>query len=219
MALRWLAEETGGKAAVDTNDVAGAIRSAFEDTRLVYMLGFYPGEQKADGSYHPIKVAVNQPGLSVRARSGYFEPGDASSTPESRANDLYQATWSPVDASLIEIRGEIVPSGPPLEPAITLNLKIGVAGLLMQPANGQLSTQFEAVLVQRDNAGNEYGRWSQAIAVKLEQSKYDRLLERGLAYTRSIPRNPKATSVRAIIRDSATGNFGTLTIPFEPFAR
>ena len=219
MSLRWLAEETGGKASVDTNDIAGAIRSAFEDTRLVYMLGFYPGEQKADGSYHPLKVTVSQPGLSVRARSGYFESGGVSRTPESRANDLYQATWSPVDAGLVELRGEIVPAGPPLEPAFILNLKIGVAGLLMQPTDGLLSTQFEAVLVQRDNAGNEYGRWSQTIAVKLKQSKYDQLLERGLAYTRSLPRNPKATSVRAIVRDSATGNIGTLTIPFEPFAR
>ena len=66
-----LAEETGGFAAVNSNDLAGALDRVVPDNSSYYMLGITPPNQKRDDGFRRIEVRVNRPGLRVRARKGY----------------------------------------------------------------------------------------------------------------------------------------------------
>ncbi|MGA2594448.1 MAG: VWA domain-containing protein, partial [Bryobacteraceae bacterium] len=62
-----LAGRTGGRALVNTNDIAGAIRTAIEDSSITYTLGFYPQDDKFDNSFHNLKVKlVDFPHLDLR---------------------------------------------------------------------------------------------------------------------------------------------------------
>ena len=70
-ALNYLAEETGGRAAVNTARLEALDRLA-EDTRSYYWLGFTPA-WKADDRHHRIEVVTRRPGLKVRARSGFTD--------------------------------------------------------------------------------------------------------------------------------------------------
>lgn len=56
--MRTLAEETGGRAFVNTNDLTGAIRQAVDDGAVTYTLGFYPDPDSLDGTFHKLKVRV-----------------------------------------------------------------------------------------------------------------------------------------------------------------
>lgn len=69
--LNFLAEETGGKPALNSARLS-AFERAVEDTRSYYWLGFTP-QWKADGKRHDIRVEVRRPGLSVRSRDGYMD--------------------------------------------------------------------------------------------------------------------------------------------------
>src|SRR6202023_1796025 len=40
--MQMLADRTGGKAFINTNDLRGAIRKAIEDAEVTYTIGFYP---------------------------------------------------------------------------------------------------------------------------------------------------------------------------------
>jgi VWFA-related protein len=62
--FRLLADGTGGKAFYGTNDVAGAIGSAFDDGRYTYTLGFYPNHGTWDGRFRGLKVSLNVPGFT-----------------------------------------------------------------------------------------------------------------------------------------------------------
>jgi VWFA-related protein len=42
------------------------------DLRSVYSLGYYPDNQNFDGSWRAVKVSVDEPGFTVRARPGYY---------------------------------------------------------------------------------------------------------------------------------------------------
>lgn len=70
-AMEYLAEETGGKAVLNS-----ARLNAFErveaDTRTYYWLGFTP-EWRADGRRHDIRVEVRRPGVRVRSRTGFSD--------------------------------------------------------------------------------------------------------------------------------------------------
>jgi len=53
-----IAEQTGGRAFFNTNDLGGAIKRAAEDTNLTYVLGYYPENVRWDGRFRDIKVGV-----------------------------------------------------------------------------------------------------------------------------------------------------------------
>lgn len=70
--LRELAENTDGNAIVATNDISGALLKVVDDLSGYYLMGYYSSNTKADGRFRSIKVRVSRPGVSVRARQGYY---------------------------------------------------------------------------------------------------------------------------------------------------
>jgi VWFA-related protein len=72
--LKVLAEQTGGYAAVERNDYAGAFDRIQRENSTYYVLGYYPPSPKRDGRFHKIEVKLKRPGLKVSARKGYASP-------------------------------------------------------------------------------------------------------------------------------------------------
>ncbi len=72
MALGELAEQTGGKVFMNSNDTASFIRDAIEDSRQGYMLTYTPTNVK-EVSAHVIKIDTSRKGVSLRYRPGYFQ--------------------------------------------------------------------------------------------------------------------------------------------------
>jgi VWFA-related protein len=72
-----LAELTGGRVYDDSNDLAGLIRAAIEDSRDGYALTYAPNNYQKDGSAHEVKVRTERKGLELRYRPGYFADSGA----------------------------------------------------------------------------------------------------------------------------------------------
>ena len=86
-----LAADTGGRVFYDVNDLAGAVRTAINDSRVTYAIAFSPPDKSLDGKPHTLKVTVNRPGISLRYRAKYFATRDTSppsleETPEQYAD-------------------------------------------------------------------------------------------------------------------------------------
>jgi VWFA-related protein len=76
-----IADESGGASIRGTNDITGAVADIAEESRVFYLLGFYPPDGKSEREWRKLKIEVKRPGLTVRARRGYTlklpdEPGD-----------------------------------------------------------------------------------------------------------------------------------------------
>ena len=69
--LRILADETDGRALVNTNDMDKGLRQIVRDTSAYYLIG-YTSAVQTDGKFHKINVRLKRPGLQVRARPGYL---------------------------------------------------------------------------------------------------------------------------------------------------
>ena len=83
--LRELAEQTGGIASVNTNNVTPAFDRITDANSRYYVLGYYPPNHQRDGRFHKIEVRVKRPGVRVEARRGYAAPRGR--TPEERKRD------------------------------------------------------------------------------------------------------------------------------------
>jgi VWFA-related protein len=74
-----VASDTGGEF-FRSNDLTQSLGRVVTESSGFYLLGYTPLERPLDGRFHKIKVRVKQPGLEVRARSGYWAPSVADMT-------------------------------------------------------------------------------------------------------------------------------------------
>ncbi len=72
--LRFLADETGGLAIVNSNDVGPGLERIAGDFDTYYSLGYTPSHA-GDNRYYNIKVKVDRKGVDVRHREGYRDKG------------------------------------------------------------------------------------------------------------------------------------------------
>lgn len=84
--LRMLAEETGGRLTYNTNDLSRGTALMLEDLRGFYLLGYRPGEETLarDGvrqRFYRLRIRVKRPGLTVRARRGFYNVPDEQRRP------------------------------------------------------------------------------------------------------------------------------------------
>jgi len=88
--LRRLAEPTGGRAYELENAHRGgvdlidkAVVEIAQELRVQYTIGYYPTNTRKDGKFRRLAIETTRPGLTVRARSGYWAPCESSDTGES----------------------------------------------------------------------------------------------------------------------------------------
>lgn len=70
--LRYLADETDGRAIVGRNDPMPELRQMIRDTSAYYLLGYTSTEAPRDGKFHEIKVTSKRKGIDIRYRKGYW---------------------------------------------------------------------------------------------------------------------------------------------------
>jgi hypothetical protein len=70
--LAQVAEATGGVAYSETNDMAGAVLKAIDNGANYYSISYIPPSPKYDGAHHKIEVKVDQPGVQLVFRTGYY---------------------------------------------------------------------------------------------------------------------------------------------------
>jgi VWFA-related protein len=72
--LYRLANDTGGRAILNTNNFELGLRQVVEDASAYYLIGYTPTRTEDDGKFHKISVKVKRSGVRVIHRSGYWAP-------------------------------------------------------------------------------------------------------------------------------------------------
>ena len=73
--LRMLADTTGGRAIVNTNNPDNALSKVIDEAGAYYLVGYTPNRPVAhDGKFHKISVKVKRRGVDVTSRQGYWAP-------------------------------------------------------------------------------------------------------------------------------------------------
>jgi VWFA-related protein len=105
-----LANDTGGFAVRNSNDLVAGVERIAREARSYYLLGFSPAGVPRDGRFRKIDVKVKRRGLNVRARKGYYAPGEAAARisapkPEVKGDPgLQEALDSPIFLDAIPVR-------------------------------------------------------------------------------------------------------------------
>jgi VWFA-related protein len=100
--LRWLSDQTGGFAAVNTNDMQNMFDRVVRDNSTYYVLAYYPPPDDKPGRVHNVEVRVNRPGMTVRSRRAYTTPPPNGAVPVSKNASDARKMMTPEVADTID---------------------------------------------------------------------------------------------------------------------
>jgi hypothetical protein len=72
--LRTVADNSGGRAILDSNDLASGIAQIFRENSSYYLIGYRSTRAPADRTIRRVTVRVRQPGLTAHTRNAYYDP-------------------------------------------------------------------------------------------------------------------------------------------------
>jgi VWFA-related protein len=127
-----VAENTGGLALVNRNDFASAVPRILRENGSYYLLGYQSPNLKADGKLRAISVKVNRPGMTVRARSGYFgakadAPAKKTAAPTGLSAAMETAAAGLLQNAAIRMQVATAAFAVPQKPGASVAITAGIA--------------------------------------------------------------------------------------------
>jgi VWFA-related protein len=216
LTMSAIASMTGGKAYFNNNDIEGCIQEAMNDASVTYKLAYAPQGITWNGRYRKIKVEVGVPGAKVRAREGYFATPLPNPNERVRSAILGGTAMSPLEATAIELTTRVMATDVSTRKIAVVTL-MDLRQIFFKSADGKRIAKIDAALAQVDDRNAIVGVESQAMSLELAPEVYQRLLAQGGTYSKEVTVDPKAVSLRIVIRDADTGNIGSVNIPLEKY--
>src|SRR5262245_871462 len=152
-ALRAIAEETGGEAIVGTNNPGPAIERIVSRSSTYYLLGYYPSIDHRDGKFHNVSVKTRRPGLTVRAKRGYYAPTAEAAGTAARPRSLLdglsvggrEAIRSPAPVRGLEVQLSAAPfKGTKNAASVLIAVQFGGRSLRLG-ANDQVEISYQPI--------------------------------------------------------------------------
>ena len=214
-AMQKMAEETGGRAFVNTNDLTGAIRDAVEDSAVAYTLGFYIDSDSLDGKFHELKVKLKRPGLDVRYPKGYFALKDAPATKDELHNRLVAAIRSPLDASAIPLQIKVERVNQPAPNSLSLLGSINIHGFQFEQKGETRTGVLDITVLEQDQTGKVVRESANRIDLRFTEKQYASVLQSGINFRKSLQPPEGVTTLRVLVQDPGSAAIGSLIIPLS----
>jgi VWFA-related protein len=199
-----LAQQTGGRAYTDRNDLDVAIQQALRDMRATYTLAFQPSHDKWDGDYRQIRVQVKRKGLKLRHRPGYVAAPDAPADDRDAAAVLMEAIDNPLDSTGV---GVWVTPGDGV-----LHLRVDARTITLEPAGERWKGELLVALVPLASENGPAQPQVQTIAIDLSRERYEEVMKTGAAFDSSASAGDLARGVRVFVLDVASRRAGSVNV-------
>ncbi|HEX6202174.1 MAG TPA: VWA domain-containing protein, partial [Thermoanaerobaculia bacterium] len=200
--LMAMAEGTGGRAILNTNNFAGGLEGVASDLDTYYSLGYAP-PNPGDGRYHDIEVRVKRRGLTARHRKGYRDK-----TMESRMDDgtlaalLYGASTNPLG---IEVRlGKAIPVDRG-NFRVPVEVRIPLGRIALLPQGDQHHARLRVSLAAMDPDGETSVPAQQPFPVAVPSNQMDQAVQGFYTYTAELLMRPGNHQVAVGVTDELGG--------------
>ncbi|MEP6900745.1 MAG: VWA domain-containing protein [Actinomycetota bacterium] len=218
--LAFLAQETGGRAVVNTNDLNLGLTQLLEDTKGFYLIGYQPDSDSFDAKtrrFNKLNIKVKQDGLNVRYRSGFFGVADADirrSAPQTETplQQILKPLTSPFTANEINLKlNTLFGKDDKNNSFIHSFLHINAKDLIFTDApDGQKQATFDVLAISFDENGVIVDQVGQNYTISVKTEKYQNIVKDGFVYNFVFPiKNPGAYQMRVAIRDATSAKVGS----------
>jgi VWFA-related protein len=222
--LRTLAEDTGGFAAVDTNQFARAWTRVVADNSQYYVIGYYSKNERRDGRYRKIELKVpSRPGVEIRSRKGYTAPRGkppASTAPppgnDKTSPELRQALDSPVPLPGITLEAYAAPfRGQKPNASVAVGVETDGTDLQFAAKDDKFVDDLEISVIAIDATGKIRGGDRSILNMDLKPETRARVLQSGIRMNTRLNLEPGRYQVRVAARETGAGRVGTVNYDLE----
>jgi VWFA-related protein len=219
--LRTVSDETGGFAAVNSNDFGSAFGRIIQDNSSYYVLGYYSSDSRRDGQFRSVNVRVKDPKLQVRARKGYVAPkgrAPAGTPPPpgiAASIAMREALDSPIPVAGLAMTAVAAPmAGAPgaknRAASVLVIMEIEPNALSFKEENGLFVNDVELAIVAFDGDGKVRDGAKDKAELKLRRETQALVVSNGVRMTRRLNLPPGRYQLRIGVRESLGGKVGSV---------
>ena len=235
--MKLIAEETGGKAFFNSNDLKGAVADAMNVGDSYYTIGFVP-RGKLDGHYRRIKVDADGGHYDLAYRNGYYaDRGNKPSDHNPGGPNLIDAATlhgAPSSTQVI-FAARVLPATDPAFADVTMEkgaigamasklkgpLRLYIVDFTVDPttvtfnsaAGDAHEAQMEFALTAYDQDGNRVNYMDRSFQINLNPERYTWTLDHGLHARMALDLPMAQSSLRIVVQDLSAGRAGSLEVP------
>lgn len=217
--LRYVAEQTGGFAIINQNDLSKGVGRILDDQKSFYLIGYQPDEDIFDiekRRFNKLTVKVNRPGLRVRYRSGFFgiTDNEAKPQPKNAVQQLIAALTSPFTSKDIDLRlTSLFASDSSYNPFMRSLIYIKAGDLTFKPEKDDwFKAEFDVSVLTFGDTGEVIDQINRRQSVRVQSGSLQNLYKEGLVCFVTLPiQKPGAYQMRVALRDAETGRIGSAT--------
>jgi VWFA-related protein len=210
--LVTLANDTGGKAFLDTNDFAPAFAKVQEDTSSYYLLGYVSNNPARDGRFRQITVRLNRVDLKdakLEYRKGYYAASDFEhSTKESREQQLRDQLTSDIPASDFPL---YVSAGyfrmAENRYFVPVSLVVPGSQIPFTRASEQDRATLDVIGVVRDEVKRPFGQLRDTVKFNVNASQ--EIQRKNVQYDGGFLLPPGKYDFKFVVRENQTGRMGS----------
>ena len=214
--LITLADDTGGKALIDSNDLSLGIQQAHEDLGSYYVLGYYDTNPVADGKFRRVQVNVpKQYQASLDYRNGYFagkEFGKSTSADKERMLQEALILGDPVtdlplalEINYFRLVGDHY--------FVPVAVKIAGSEIALARRGANDTTEFDFVGQVTDPRGQIKGNVRDTIKVRMGAGAAQ-LASKNIQYDTGFTLSPGKYRLKFLARENQGGRMGTFETDF-----
>ena len=212
-----LANGTGGKAFYNSNDLFSSLRSAIDDSRLTYEIGYYPSDVKWDGSFHTVTVQLKKPELIVRARKGYFALPEPAPNAETLRAVLANAVLSPLESTGLDLAVRVKATPRDNGTAVSAMIFFDPRSIQFDVKDGHFAGTANMLVAQLNDKNQILNAAQQSFPLNLSGSQYEQFLKQQVEFTQEIAILPNAAQLRVVLCDGKSGKVGAVAIPLAKY--
>jgi len=215
--IQTLALDTGGAFINNTNDLEGGFRKAADLPEAYYVLAFSLPNLKLDGAYHPLQVKlVSARGLSVQARHGYYAPKKSADPSAREKEEIQEAVFSPDETHELpmDVHTQFFMKSE-TDASISVQTSLDLRQMHLRKEGDRNLDNLTFVTAVFDRDGHVVSAQQRSVELRLRDSSLENLMETGISIEALLDVMPGTYMVRAIVRDSESGQISSLNRTVE----
>ena len=190
LAMKELAESTGGFAVTDTNEIALPMQRVMEDIRTHYEVAYTPSATNYDGHFRKIQVRITRPHAAVQTRSGYFAVPEINGEPVQpfemaalHAINAHPATEEfPYQTALLRFR----PKSAAVDYQMTFDVPVSSLRVAANPKTGKGQIRVSVVALVHKSDGEVVGKVSRDLVREVSTQEPSALGANNILYAEPI---------------------------------
>jgi VWFA-related protein len=214
MTMKNIAQQTGGEAFVNTNDLKRVMTRSLEDGSTYYTLAYTPPKDDPNGAYHRVAVSVSLKGAKLAYRRGYYSIPQPSASGEAGTAALRASLQPgmPPSTSLLFTASVHLPVGARKE--VQVDYIIDAKEIhFADVAGNKKRALVDCIVIAFDREGHEVAHASDTLDAAVPASVYESVLSNGLPAHQLISLPPGNYNLRLGVMDRTTQQIGTVDAP------